>query len=104
MSISLLLLASDHEPPQAQDFGDLSGREGEVKIVCAVVGTRATENGWSLELIDTASQELRGYCVRDVMPEPIKAGTPVTITGTYVNDKDPFLFVEEMVPLGEGKI
>jgi len=104
ISISLLLLTSGHAPPHVEDFGDLSGTEGEVRVACAVVGTKATEEGWSLELIDLSSNEMRGYCRKEVMPEPIRTGTPVTITGTYVNDAEPFLFVEEIVPIGEGKV
>jgi len=105
ISISLLLLASDHGAPLIQDFGALEGAAGEVEVICLVTDVRATDKGWMLDLTDTRSQTMSGYCSKAVMTCPPPAGTVLRIRGRLSDDPEPLFCIEGVSALTEkGKV
>jgi hypothetical protein len=79
---------------------------GEVLVVCALVDTKRTENGWILTLMDLESMTVKGFCPEVLMPIPFPDGTILEVVATASFDPDPFLFIEEISPRtsSEGKI
>jgi len=91
-SVTCLALTSSPAGITASSFRELAGDEPSI-VLCTIVRCRATDNGWLLNLSDTAGERRDAFCPYGSVEGAPSNGSAARVWAQPSDDDPTFLFI-----------